>query len=161
MRRVFTMLRPALGLMLLVLPGCSDGAEDAASSETGEAAIPVEPGGGIGDGATPPAPPAIAQSIPRPFIGVWDHDQGSCDPASDARMEIGPRAIEFYESHGEVSRVEIDDPDRITVSLAMEGEGERWQIAQILALSDDGRTLTASSADEDLYDPVKLKRCDS
>ena len=120
--------------------------------------MPVEPDGGIGDGAGPPQA-VTADTIPQAFLGVWDYVEGSCDPASDLRVEIEPTSMQFYESYGEVTRIEVDSPERIVVSLDMEGEGETWEMARVFTLSNDGRTLTPGSVGEDDFEPMPLKKC--
>jgi hypothetical protein len=77
-----------------------------------------------------PADPAL-RSIPVEFLGVWDARTGTCDPASDLRLDIGEDSITFYESVGTVESVR-DDGGTTMVTLAMEGEGERW--AQTIGL---------------------------
>jgi hypothetical protein len=62
---------------------------------------------------------------------VWDARTGTCDPASDLRLDIGEDSITFYESVGTVESVR-DDGGTTMVTLAMEGEGERW--AQTIGL---------------------------
>ena len=146
-------------LAILALAACSQEAEEPAGPTGEQTAMPVEPDGGIGDGAGPPQP-VVVEEIPQAFLGVWDHVEGSCDPASDLRVEISPRSMQFYESHGEVAQVEVDSPRRIVVSLAMEGEGEKWQMARMFTLSDDGKTLTPESIDEEQFEPMPLKKCE-
>ena len=78
--------------LTLILAGCGDQAADPAAQAPAETPIPVEPDGGIGDGAGPPLDPAIAAGeIPARFHGVWDALTGTCDPASDMRVEIAKR----------------------------------------------------------------------
>lgn len=146
---------------ILLLAACSGPAEDAPASRDGETAIPVEPDGGIGDGAKPLPQPTLAEEIPEAFHGTWDSVRGTCDLRSDLRLEVAPKSIGFYEARGEVTRVEIDDPARIVVSLAMEGEGERWQMVRQFTLSENGTILTPRSVDEEQFEPIPLKRCDS
>lgn len=127
--------------------------------------MPVEPDGGIGDGAGPPgdAGAIAAGRIPQRFQGVWDFEGGTCDPASDMRMEISAAEILFYESIGLVKNVKADGDD-IIVTLAMEGEGENWEQATRFALSGSGKEqrLHSTDADEpkgpDIY---PSKRCPS
>ena len=146
---------------LLLLAACSGPADDTATPDSGETAIPVEPDGGIGDGAAPLPEPTVSEEIPGAFLGVWDSTKGSCDALSDLRIEVSPKAISFYESRGEVTGVEIDNPDRITVSLAMEGEGEKWQMVRQFTLSENGTILTPRSVGEEQFEPLPLKRCES
>ena len=150
------MKRFLLPLAVLALAACSQEADEAPAPE--ETMMPVEPDGGIGDGAGPPQA-VVADTIPQDFLGVWDYVEGTCDPASDLRVEIGPRSMQFYESHGEVTRIEVDSPQRIVVSLAMEGEGEKWQMARKFTLSDDGLTLTPEAVNEEQFEPMPLKKC--
>lgn len=129
---------------VLALAACGNPAEEAddplVQPNASETMMPVEPDGGIGNGAGPiptaaetvePAPsptPDIEQPqpIPADYHGVWDHVDGSCAPESDLRMEISADKIVFYESVGTVTSL-ISEPngDRI-VTLAMSGEGETW-----------------------------------
>lgn len=145
-----------VGLAALVVSGCSR--EDAAkSSAYGTAREPRRP-----DAPRPtPVPIETARTgeIPEAFHGVWDYVKGSCDPASDLRMDIGARAIEFYESHGTVTAVEDATADAVTVTLAMEGEGETWETKERFTLSDGGKTLTPRMVADQAGAPMPLKRC--
>ena len=55
--------------------------------------------------AAAPASDPAPSAIPAGFIGVWDYEKGTCDPASDMRLAIGQDRFEFYESVGEVKAV--------------------------------------------------------
>lgn len=154
----------------LALAACGDrDGADQAAGETSPAAtqtpIPVEPDGGIGDGAGPPGDAAAisAGRIPQRFQGVWDYEGGTCDPASDMRMEISASEILFYESIGLVKAVKPAG-DAIVVTLAMEGEGETWEQVTRFALSGSGsdRRLHATEADEpQSVDEYPSKSCPS
>jgi len=152
-------LLPATLPLALLAAACSGGSDDAAEPEPAETMMPVEADGGIGDGAGPPEP-VVAETIPAAFRGVWDYVEGSCDPASDLRVEIGPETMQFYESHGDVTRIEVGSPQDIVVSLAMEGEGETWEMARRFTLTDGGRTLTSAPVGEEQFDPMPLKKCE-
>lgn len=148
----------ALFLVLTPIVACSDAAEDTAKPAPAETMMPVEPDGGIGDGAGPPM--IEAQDIPAAFQGVWDYVEGACDPASDLRIDIRPDAMQFYESMGEVTSIEVDSANRIVVSLNMEGEGETWQMDRVFTLTNEGETLTPTAVDEEeQYKPMPLKKC--
>lgn len=132
-----------------------------------ETAIPVEPDNGIGDGAEPLASdsdaenavPEAAATIPNTLIGVWDYEQGTCDPASDMRLEIGPQDFKFYESFGTVTDVRTEGGATI-VDLAMEGEGESWEQSLRLVLKAEGTRLhiTEPQKDSDV-DEYPRRRC--
>ena len=148
----------AFALPLAVLTAaCSDNSDTAPDPD---ATMTVEPDGGIGDGATPPAP-VTADTIPVAFLGVWDTGNGTCALSSETRMEVRPGTMQFYETHGDVTRIEVGSPEKIVVTLAMEGEGEEWQMARMFTLSDDGQTLTPSAVDaEEQFEPTPFTKCD-
>lgn len=137
---------------LLALAACGSEPEAPATPET---PMPVEPDGGIGDGAGPPeqgVDETLANRIPTRFHGAWDYVQGTCDPASDLRMEISGSEILFYEAVGMVTEVtpEGDRPNGdVVVTLAMEGEGETWEQKTRLSLvqSRSGPRLETSDGD--------------
>lgn len=154
------LLRPLLPALFLTMAACSPGT-DASSADEPDAAASSSGGQDAANRLPSASPiPSTVKEIPSAFLGVWDHDGESCDVPSDMRLEIAPKSIRFYESRGEVTRIEVDSEDSIVVSLAMEGEGEKWHMARKLDLSDDGKILTESSVDEDRFDPIKLIRCD-
>lgn len=143
-------MRPfILPLAALALAGCSR--TEPAPSET---ARPMR------SPSAAPSPPAPAQAprVPDRFQGVWDQEKGSCDPASEMRTEIAERGITFYESHGAVTALTVDSPERMTVELAMQGEGEKWTMTRTFTLSEGGAVLTASGGG-DTGEPIRLKRC--
>lgn len=138
MKRAFWIILP------LALAACDNGSQapDAALGAATDAAIPVEPDGGIGDGAMPlpDAPAPEGPTIPNILIGAWDYEKGTCDPASDMRIEVDRTELRFYESVGQVLAVRREG-DATIVDLAMEGEGERWNETLRLALKNDGTRL--------------------
>ena len=111
---------------------------------------------------TPPPSTAPVQQaeIPERFRGVWDYVEGSCDPSSDLRIKILPRAIEFYESHGTITGVLVESPDVVIIELAMEGEGEKWTMQRRFTLEDGGTRLLPEAVDDDQFEPMPLKRCE-
>ena len=104
--------------------------------------------------------PDLAQGrIPVRFLGVWDYFGGTCNPASDLRLEIKPRRITFYESVGDVAGVG-QDGDAAVADLVMEGEGEEWIQSTRLQLSENGERLLVTDATKpDLTDDYPRKRC--
>ncbi|MEQ5787536.1 hypothetical protein J3454_06485 [Erythrobacter sp. NFXS35] len=115
-------------------------AADAAQTLEGERSLADE----TETGPTRARDVASGDIVPARFHGVWDAAKGTCDPASDLRVEIGPDRIEFYESAGEVTGV-IEENGRIMADLALQGEGETW--TNRLALSLDGDRLTLDDPD--------------
>ncbi|WP_271438179.1 hypothetical protein [Pontixanthobacter luteolus] len=145
--------------MVALLAACDRGGEPTEPVTTIEPdqAIPVEPDGGIGDGAPPLD--ELAGNIPARFQGVWDYVGGTCNPASDMRTEIKPRQILYYESLGLVAGVGSEGSDAL-VDLVMEGEGEQWVQVSRLSLSADGKTLSVSDGTKPkVKDEYPRKRC--
>ena len=98
--------------------------------------------------------------VPAAFRGVWDYEGGTCMASSDLRVEIGTERMEFYESVGEVTDVKRVDANTVDITMAMEGEGERWTIDRRFRLSNNGRTLTPLPIESDgEFEPMPLKRC--
>lgn len=131
-------------------PEAEDNTDGQAPAPRAEASAPAEP-------APSPEPLPLAE-IPQSFRGVWDYVAGTCAPESDLRIDIGPKTIGFYESIGDVERVERIDARNVVVFLAMEGEGERWEDRLHLTLSQDGAILEPSG-DGDRGAPMPRKRC--
>ena len=160
-------MRSALILVLAAsLAACSGSNQEPAENQV-EAPVatpmPVEPDGGIGDGAGPPGEieGTLANRIPTRFHGVWDYVGGTCDPASDMRAEISGSEILFYESVGTVISVD-EDGDDFVVTLAMEGEGETWEQLLRLSLVGEGagqRLETTDGALPKVTDEYPRKRC--
>ncbi|MBI1402260.1 MAG: hypothetical protein GC147_03485 [Porphyrobacter sp.] len=149
------LLAPAL----LALAAC--GSPEPAPDAPDDTPIPVEPDGGIGDGAGPPA--ALAGTIPARFQGVWDAEGGDCSPASETRLEVGPDRLEYYESLGTVTGVEPSEGADALVTLAMEGEGQSWTDTVRLQLGEtEGRErllLLPGPDSENLPRPLPRFRC--
>lgn len=111
--------------------------------------------------APSPTVSANADAVPAAFLGVWDFMEGNCNPASDLRIEIKSRSIEFYESHGDITKVTVESPEAVVLDLAMEGEGETWTMRQRYTLSNGGKTLTPTNLDDGNFKPMPLMRCES
>lgn len=152
------LLAPAL---VLLLAACgSETAEPPAAPATAEV-VTANTEGTPGDMPTAAPSAATLAAIPAAFLGVWDAETGSCDPASDLRLEIAAQTIGFYESQGTVNRV-VRNPDGWTVAdLAMEGEGETWDMTMSLRLSGEGeaRRLSVRHKGQTEADQRTLKPC--
>lgn len=160
-------MKPAMFLALsvsvatLALAACSGEPGEADQSATvatpAERVIPAEH-----DTPAVNSTPQAMETIPEQFLGIWDFVDGTCDPASDLRMDIRPAEIEFYESIGKVTSVTLENPQTAVVALDMTGEGERWQITNRFVLSDGDAILTPLEAEGDPeYEPLPRKRCKS
>ena len=105
------------------------------------------------------APAAAEGAIPAQFVGVWDYIEGTCDPASDMRLEIAQERLIFYESVGQVRSAQAEG-DTLRVDLAMSGEGETWRDQLQFTLMDDGTLHRVDAAAPDAVDEYPRKRCD-
>ena len=93
------------------------------------------------------------------MIGVWDYIEGTCDPASDLRLEIAPDHLTFYESYGTVQSVTRDGDD-VTFALTMEGEGETWEESLTYRLAENGTILESDTRAPVGDGPLLRKRCE-
>ncbi|WP_296721100.1 hypothetical protein [Erythrobacter sp.] len=121
---------PALGVAL-ALSACSPASDDVPPADAAADSPKQEDPSGADYGAGIATAP-----IPAQFHGIWDVPGGSCDPASEQRVEIDARRILFYESVGNVIGT-TGEGDRIAASLSMEGEGDAWATQYQLVLDGD------------------------
>ena len=138
-----------LPIVALAVSACSQEQQAATPEVTGSTAAPA------------PMASVRADVVPPAFLGIWDFVEGSCDPASDLRIEIKPRSIEFYESHGDITNVTVESPEAVVLDLAMEGEGESWTMRRRFTLSNGGETLTPTGFEDEKFEPMPLRRCKS
>ncbi|MGB7407719.1 MAG: hypothetical protein WA908_04385 [Pontixanthobacter sp.] len=98
-------------------------------------------------------------TMPDRFHGVWDFVDGTCNAASDLRLEIGPDMLVFYESTGAITGVNPRADGGVDVKLAMSGEGEYWEETNAYRLSDNGRRLIAIGSRAPGGGDMVRKRC--
>ena len=160
-------MREAIAIAaILALAACGNPAprsDNPLPESAPETPIPVEPDGGIGDGAGPPGEveDTLANRIPTRFQGVWDYVEGTCARESDMRMEISGGEILFYESVGLVTNVKPEGND-VVVTLSMEGEGETWEQQTRLSLVGEGDVQRLETSDGEFLkktDEYPSKRC--
>lgn len=150
-------LARALALPLFALCACGGEAQQSAPApEPATIAAAAQP--------TAAGSSAAAATIPARFIGVWDGEQGTCDPASDLRVDIGPQLIGFYESQGTLTRVAESPDGAAMLDLAMEGEGDQWAMTMTIRVTgaDAGERLIIqhkAQSGEPAPQPLTLKRC--
>lgn len=153
----------AVALSFLALAACgSETAEPPAAPATAEV-VTADTESTPGDAPPATAPDGTLTAIPARFHGVWDAESGTCHPASDLRLEIGPETIGFYESQGTVRQATESVDGQTVIALAMEGEGETWDQTLRLKLEGSGeaeRLLSLPASDSDAArSPIPLKRC--
>lgn len=149
-------LAPMLLIAAFALGACGSGHSDTEAPPAPEPAATASP--------APSPVPTSAGAIPARFLGVWDAETGTCNPASDLRLEIAPSEVGFYESQGTLTRI-AESPDGAAIlDLAMEGEGETWEMTMTINLSgaDAAERLVVQhmgEPGEPAPEPLRLKRC--
>jgi len=138
----------------------------ACGSERSEAeALPApEPAGTAAGPAETSAPAtAAAAAIPARFLGIWDAETGTCESASaELMLRIARDGIGFYESHGTVTAVTARGDGTVAIDLAMEGEGDTWEMSMTLTLMGQGadeRLVVPQEDNAGTLVPLRLKRC--
>ena len=150
-------MRPIVLALLLVLAACEGEPQQEAPAAPEPAASPTAL-------PTDPSAPSPAAAIPARFLGVWDAETGTCNPASDLRLEIAPTIIGFYESQGTLTRIAESPDGAATLDLAMEGEGDTWDMTMTINLTgtDAAERLEIqhkAEPGEPAPKPLRLKRC--
>ncbi|MXO62569.1 hypothetical protein [Qipengyuania oceanensis] len=140
-----------------LLAGCGQ----STSPDPSETAIPVEPDGGIGDGAGPPE--GSADTIPMALYGRWGISPGDCTDANgDAKgsIEISADGLKFYESRAVVDTVATRSDDGIRATYAFTGEGQEWSRDIELELADGGTSLIRTEfGPEAIPEPLTYAKC--
>lgn len=146
---------------LLLASACAEPIDRSASSD--EEVLPVEPDGGIGDGAEP-LPTAIL-AIPEEMQGRWALVPADCTSTrGDAKglIEVGEDSVQFYESKGTLDTIAEGErePGTFRATYAFTGEGQEWSRDMQLAISDDGTEMVRSEFGEDaLAEPLTYTKC--
>lgn len=147
---------------LVLVSACTEPVEDGPEPE--ETMMPVEPDGGIGDGATP-LPELLGTAIPEALHGRWGLVPADCTSTrGDAKglITIDAERIEFYESRAVVDEIEEQDTGMIRARFAFTGEGQEWTRDIEWRLSEDGATLMRSETGEDALDePLSYTKCET
>ena len=147
---------------LVLVSACTEPVEDGPEPE--ETMMPVEPDGGIGDGATP-LPELLGTAIPEALHGRWGLVPADCTSTrGDAKglITIDAERIEFYESRAVVDEIEEQDTGMIRARFAFTGEGQEWTRDIEWRLSEDGAKLMRSETGEDALDePLSYTKCET
>lgn len=139
--------------LMVTIGGCSTSQTPDTSSTNFESLSPESPSPGNAVEPEQSETSALAQvkqyeDVPQAFQGVWQADLEQCSSqASEARLEIGPKQIQFYESQGPIKEVVSDGKTTLKVKVELSGEGETWLSEREFQLSEDRNTLTAISDD--------------
>ena len=149
------MKKLTLMLATFALAACSRDADEPVAEDTAPAGVAAE----SQPAPASDAPPLAVDAIPADYLGAWDAADGGCEAGSEFSLEVGADELAFYESAGQVTRVEPGEGS-VTVALAMTGEGESWESRVRLTLADGGRTLVTETLAPEAAPPVRRTRCD-
>lgn len=128
---------------VLALSACGPPASEDENGgiEQQEQVMPVEPDGGIGDGAPPLA--EAGSGIPMIFRGSWGMNAADCAGGAAAKglLEIDADTVTFYESVGTLGETVSVKPGSLQAVFAFEGEGMEWTREMQLETANDGTEL--------------------
>lgn len=148
------------------LAACGAPADDSAtdSAEAPETPMPVEPDGGIGDGAGPPADEDAtgASTIPTALQGRWGLVAADCTSTrGDAKglIEITGDTITFYESRATLGDIAERSDTRIRAEFDFIGEGMEWSRDISLATEGDGKLVRTEYGEDAMADPLTYTKC--
>ena len=137
-----TIRAAALLVLPLALAACGAPADEGTAPDPADTPIPVEPDGGIGDGAGPPAAAANSDAIHPEMRGRWGLTPGDCTTDdAEGLLTVAPERLTFYESVGELGSIGTRTESSLRATYGFTGEGMTWTRDISLTLEDDGRTL--------------------
>ena len=156
--------------LVMSLAACTQGT-DPQAGQTGDAPapretmMPVEPDGGIGDGATP-LPELLGdagEAVPQALQGRWGLVEADCtSDRGDAKglITVSGNSIRFYESTATVGEDPRISGDTIRAEWDFTGEGMSWSRDMQLALADEGDRLVRTEFGEDaIAEPLTYSKC--
>lgn len=151
-------------LPALALAACGNPADEGEAPPASEEAMPVEPDGGIGDGAAP-LDAAGGTGIPAALHGRWGLVAADCTSTrGDAKglIEVDDRSVTFYESRATLDEVAERDGDSIRATFDFTGEGMEWTRDMALASAGGGAELVRTEYGEGaMPEPLRYTQCPS
>ena len=158
------MMRWTMPATILLLAACSGGQDEEKGPEDSALISPVQK-------AERPAPPEMPEAdadaeaaapdavgagvdsdtIPPAIRGRWALKGADCTARKGTdltALTIDATNLRFYESHGELARVQESDASRIVADYRFSGEGEEWDRRMTLTLVDGGETLVRRDTGE-------------
>lgn len=124
--------------------------------------LPVEPGGGIGNGAPPLSQASTAAAIPPALHGRWGLVAADCTSTrGDAKglLIVTPATLTFYESVAQLDDVVNVGDESIRAVFDFEGEGMTWKREVGLATRAGGAGLVRREFGENAPGPLEYIRC--
>lgn len=172
-----------LSAAVLTLGACSEPAADDTGDDpaaVGESPMPVEPDGGIGDGAGPPddvepaqqdaeEPSAFAQTFPTAIRGKWRETSGPAPTAAqcdgyDAEnmgkvLTIREDSFSYFETGGRFISVSDRAPGHIRAVFDTTYADEPTRDELEFRVNPVAKTLTVRNFDAGEQETVTYRRC--
>jgi len=170
------MMRWTMPAALLLLAACSGGQDDESGPEASSNVGPLQKAERPAPAETPEADaeakaPATAEAddqvdgktIPPAIRGRWALKAADCAARRGTdltALTIDATNLRFFESHGELARVQASDTGSIVADYKFSGEGEEWDRRMQLDLADGGKTLVRRDSGEGAAaDAMRYTRC--
>ncbi len=169
-------MRWTMPAALLLLAACSGGQDDESGPEASSNVGPLQKAERPAPAETPEADaeakaPATAEAddqvdgktIPPAIRGRWALKAADCAARRGTdltALTIDATNLRFFESHGELARVQASDAGSIVADYKFSGEGEEWDRRMQLDLADGGKTLVRRDSGEGAAaDAMRYTRC--
>ena len=169
-------MRWTMPAALLLLAACSGGQDDESGPEASSNVGPLQKAERPAPAETPEADaeakaPATAEAddqvdgktIPPAIRGRWALKAADCAARRGTdltALTIDATNLRFFESHGELARVQASDTGSIVADYKFSGEGEEWDRRMQLDLADGGKTLVRRDSGEGAAaDAMRYTRC--
>ncbi len=159
----------------LILPACTANETDRSVPEPSETMIPVEPDGGIGDGAPPldellaEEPSAFASTFPEAIRGTWRETDGPaptatlCDNTAAANMgkvlNVREDSYSYFENGGRFITVSERSPGSVRAVFDTTYADTPTQDELTFSVDPVAKTLTVTNHDDGERGRTVFKRC--
>lgn len=96
--------------------------------------------------------------FPQAFIGVWDDSQADCiRDISLERLIITAESIQYWESLGNIVKINKAMERDLEVDISVQGEGEEWFESTKYQLDGSTQNLTEFFEDGTTYKRVRCE----
>nr|WP_314434263.1 hypothetical protein [uncultured Brevundimonas sp.] len=112
----------------------------------------------VAEAAAPSKTDAVVASIPQAFRGAWATDLAECaadESSGKMSLTIGTKDITYSETSDAVLSVNEIDPERVSLTVDHDNDGDVRRLERTLTLSKDRQMLSFNYGDE----PQVVIRC--
>lgn len=132
----------------MVLPGCSDSADNAEPGSEPSSIATLVPEAS----PAPSADTAAIKAIPAPLQGRWGLVPADCTSTrGDAKglVTIDASSMKFYESVAVLKAIRGGNDRKVRASFAYSGEGMAWTRETVLEAMDGGASMVLEEFGDD------------